>query len=222
MNVLVIAPHMDDEVLGAGGTIVKHVAQGDRVCVCIAANRAYGHRYSRAAIEKERQAARRAQKILGYHEARFLDLPDEQLDRAVIEVIVPLERVYDATRPDIVYTCHRGDVHQDHRAVFEASMVVCRPMQRHRPRRLLSYEVPSSSDQAPPFADRRFLPNCYEVLTSTQLATKIDALRCYERESRDFPHPRSAEGIATYAKTRGMEAGSKAAEAFMIIRELRG
>ena len=38
MKVLVIAPHMDDEVLGCGGTIIRHVDSGDQVTVCIVAN----------------------------------------------------------------------------------------------------------------------------------------------------------------------------------------
>ena len=76
MNVLVVAPHMDDEVLGCGGTIMRHGAESHRVTVCIVANRAYGHRYDKEAVDEEKEACRRAQRVLGYEELVFLDLPD--------------------------------------------------------------------------------------------------------------------------------------------------
>lgn len=221
MNVLVIAPHMDDEVLGMGGTIAKHVQRGDEVTVCVVTNRAYEHRYDDVAIQREQEAAQRAQAVLGYHALRFLGLPDEQLDRALIDVIVPLERLYAQVKPDAVYTCHRGDLHQDHRAAFEATMVVCRALNRHRPQRLLCYEVPSATDQAAPFSERQFIPTVYELMAPEQLEKKVAAMRCYQREVRSFPHPRSPEGIVTYARRRGIEVGGEAAEAFMAVREIR-
>lgn len=219
MRVLVIAPHMDDETLGMGGTIAKHVAQRDTVVVCICANRAYDHQYSETAIAQEESAAREAKKVLGYQDVRFLNLPDEQLDGRLIDVIVPLEKVCDEVAPDIVYTCHRGDTNQDHQAVFKATMIVCRSLARSRPDRLLCYEVPSSSDQAPPFLESQFAPNYY-VDIGPHLDKKIKALSCYQRELRAFPHPRSPEGIATYARKRGVEVGCEAAEAFMVVREI--
>ncbi len=221
MKVLVVAPHMDDEVLGMGGTIAKRVERGDQVCVCVVANRAYGHRYLDFAIHEEQEAARRAQQILGYQELRLLNLPDEQLDGKLIDVIVPLETVYVELRPDVVYTCHGGDINQDHRAIFQAMIVVCRPATSHRPNRLLCYEVPSSTDQAPPFREWQFMPNLYEHLSPAWLEKKVRAMQCYGRELRPFPHPRSTEGIVTYARHRGMEAGAEAAEAFVVVRDIR-
>lgn len=218
MKILVIAPHMDDETLGVGGTIAKHVQQGDAVTVCICANRAYGHQYLAPVIAQEEEAARRAREILGYQNVRFLNLPDEQLDKKIIDIIIPLEQVCEEIAPEIVYTCHRGDGNQDHQAVFKASMVACRAIGRSRPRRLVCYEVPSSTDQVPPFQEFQFAPNFY-VDIKAQLNTKIEAMKCYERESRAFPHPRSPEGITVYAKKRGIEIGYEAAEAFMILRD---
>lgn len=220
MRVLVIAPHMDDEVLGVGGTIAKHVEERDFVAVCFVANRAYGHEYDASTIEREQNAARQAQRILGYHESRFLNLPDEQLDRGTIDIIVPLERACDELRPEIVYTCHRGDPHQDHQAVFKASMVLFRAISSHGPRRLLCYEVPSSTDQAAPFAELQFMPTTHVYIPPHRLQKKLDALQCYERESRAYPHPRSCDGVLAYARKRGIEVGLEAAEAFMVLRDV--
>jgi LmbE family N-acetylglucosaminyl deacetylase len=80
--------------------------------------------------------------------------------------------------------------------------------------------VPSSTDQVPPYPEYQFVPNVY-VDVEGYLETKIEAMAQYERESREYPHPRSAEGIRTYAKKRGMEAGITAAEAFSLLRELQ-
>ncbi len=121
-------------------------------------------------------------------------------------------------QPDIVYTHHRGDSNQDHRAVFAASLIACRAISRHKVKKLLSYEVPSSTDIAPPFPEYAFQPNYY-VNVKDFLQKKIDAMRAYVREMKQFPHARSAKGIQVFAEKRGMEVGFEAAEAFVVIRE---
>jgi LmbE family N-acetylglucosaminyl deacetylase len=218
MRVLVIAAHMDDEVLGPGGTIVRHVAAGDNVTVCIACMRAYDHQYNPQLIEEEKQATRSAAEIMGYHDLRFLDLRDELLDERLLDVIQPLEECVLDVRPAVVYTHHRGDTNQDHRAVFQASLVACRSLARHKVARVLSYEVLSSTDQAPPFPEYAFQPNYY-VNISDALVRKIAAMSAYQRELRDFPHPRSIRGIEILAQKRGMEVGLDAAEAYMVVRD---
>ena len=218
MRILIIAPHMDDEVLGCGGTILRHVNDGHKVSVCVVANRAYDHVYNKARIEQEKNACRKAQAILGYHDLTFLDLPDERLDTCQIDIIVPLEETLQRVLPDIVYIPHRGDMNQDHRAVFEAARVACRPFAPYRIQSLRVFEVPSSTDQVTAISEWPFCPTMYVDVTDT-LAKKIEAMACYETESRPFPHPRSPEGLTAYAKKRGMEIGMKAAEAFMVLRE---
>jgi LmbE family N-acetylglucosaminyl deacetylase len=210
---------MDDEVLGCGGTIIRHARANDQVAVCLVANRAYGHRYVPELIAREKEACQRAKEILGYQEAIFLDLPDEQLDRSQIDLIIPLEQVVTQVKPDIVYLPHRGDLNQDHRTVFDAGLVACRPLGVHRVSCLRVYEVPSSTDQVPGANSWPFLPGYYVELGEA-LDLKIAALGCYEVESRPYPHPRSPEGLRAYARKRGMEVGLKAAEAFVILRDI--
>jgi LmbE family N-acetylglucosaminyl deacetylase len=219
-RVLVIAPHMDDEVLGTGGAIARHVARGDEVKVCIVAHRVYGHEYDEEKNRFERECTEKARAALGYRETAFLGLPDERLDACLQEILVPLEEQVRAFAPEVVYIPHRGDLNQDHRAVFHASVIALRPHANPKVRRILSYEVPSSTDQAPPFPEYAFLPNCYLNITDV-LDRKVGALRCYLTETRPFPHPRSGEGLITLARKRGMESGFPAAEAFMVVRETR-
>lgn len=219
MNALIIAPHMDDEVLGCGGTILRHIESGDYVTVCIVANRAYEHKYDQKIIKQEKNSCKKAQKILSYQNLIFLDLPDEKLDHSQIDIITRIEKVVFECKPDIAYIPHRGDLNQDHRAVFEASRVAFRPNAIHQITTLRTYEVPSSTDQVPRTNEWPFSPN-YFVNIEHVLEKKLEAMACYLRESKVFPHPRSSEGLEIFAKKRGMEAGIKAAEAFMILRDV--
>lgn len=218
MNVLVIAAHMDDEVLGAGGAIARHTAAGDTVTICICCRRAYQHRFPQRRREEDEAAARRAAAVLGCRRVRFLRLPDERLDEGLLSVIVPLEACVAQVRPSVVYTTHRGDNNQDHRAVFQATMVACRSIAVPKVPRLLCYEVLSSTEQAPPFPESAFQPNFYVSIREV-LPDKLRAMRAYQRELRAFPHPRSLKGIEVLAQQRGMEVGFEAAEAFMLIRD---
>jgi LmbE family N-acetylglucosaminyl deacetylase len=218
-RILVIASHMDDEVLGVGGTLAKHVESGDLVTVCVVCKRAYNHIFDPTLIAEEEAATLRAAATLGYSDVRFLRLRDELLDERLLDVIVPIEDCVADTAPDVVYTHHRGDSNQDHRSVFSASMIACRSIARHRVPRLVCYEVLSSTDIAPPFPEFAFQPN-FAVNIQPFLAKKIEAMKFYEREGRAFPHPRSAKGIEVLAAKRGMEFGFEAAEAFMVVRDM--
>jgi len=218
MKVLVISAHMDDEVLGMGGTIAKHVAAGDEVTVCIACKRAYNHQFDPKIVDEEKAAARRAAKVLGYQDVRFFDLKDELLDERLLDIIVPLEECVQKVKPALVYTHHRGDSNQDHRAVFQGSLVVFRTIAAHKVSRLLTYEVPSSTEQAPPFSEYAFQPNFYVDINGF-LDRKVEATKAYTRELREFPHPRSAKGVEVLAQKRGMEIGFLAAEAFVVVRD---
>jgi LmbE family N-acetylglucosaminyl deacetylase len=209
---------MDDEVLGVGGTMAKHVERGDDVHVCIVCQRAYDHKFVPEQVEAERAATLRAARILGCGTPTFLNLRDELLDERLLDVIVPIEACLARERPDIVYTNHRGDANQDHRAVFSASLVACRSIATPKVKRVLAYEVPSSTEQAPPFPEYAFQPNFY-VDIAAFLERKVDALKAYARELREFPHPRSAKGVEVQAMKRGMEVGFVAAEAFMVVRD---
>ena len=220
MKILVIAPHMDDEVLGCGGVIARHVAVGDDVSVCFIAHRVYNHRFSRKKNDTEKSHARKAKAILEYKESVFFGLSDERLDVCVQDIIIPLERYIFKKRPEIVYCPFAEDNNQDHRSVFNATRVALRPLATPFVKKVLAYEVLSSTEQSPPLYKCAFLPNYY-VDIKKYIKNKIDAFKCYETEKRDYPHPRSLEAIKVLAQMRGIEIGLEYAEAFMILREKR-
>jgi len=218
MNTLFISAHMDDEVLGCGGTIARHVTSGDRVFVAFMAHRIYNRTFNKKKNEIEKRHARQVQDVLGYKEAVFFDMLDERLDTCIQDMLIPLEKYIKKVKPDVVYCPFRGDNSQDHRAVFDAARIAIRPSTNRAIRKVLMYEIPSSTEQSPPLYESAFLPNYYVDITK-YIDKKIKAYRCYKTEKREYPHPRSEKGLRILAQKRGIEIGLDYAEAFMIIRD---
>lgn len=219
MKVLVIAPHPDDEVLGCGGTLAKHAKTGDDVYLCIA-TRAYTPDWSEKFIKNREKEVSKVNKILGIKKTHFLDFPTVKLDTIPQkELNDAISKVVNKVGPDTVYIPHRGDVNKDHRIVFEMTMVALRPKPSSTAKRVLSYETLSETEWAVPSKEDAFIPNVYVDISDT-LKTKLSAMSAYKSELKDYPHPRSIGGISALAKKRGTEVGLKAAEAFMLMREV--
>lgn len=220
-NVLVIAAHPDDETFGVGGTIARHAAHGDRVTMLILTD---GVTARHAETGPQKEAARRAIQILGARQVYFGELPDQRLDSLpLLEVIRPISQLIRDLRPEWVYTHHRGDANQDHRATFAATLVAVRPVEGSLIERVLCYEVASSTEWGPPYSEWAFIPNLFVDVGAT-LETKLQAVDAYrdtfESEVKPFPHPRSPEAVRIYAQNRGTTAGIPAAEAFVLMREI--
>lgn len=218
MNILVLAPHPDDEVLGCGGTIAKHTSDGDEVNLCIV-TKAYPPEWPKEEVKQRKEEALRANRILGTKKTYFLDLPTVKLDTIPQkELNEAITQVVNKLQPEIVYIPHGGDLNNDHRLVFSAAMVATRPKPPLTIRRVLCYEVLSETEWAAPFVENAFMPNVYVDISKT-LATKLKAMSEYKSELKEFPHPRSLEAISALTKMRGATIGVEAAEAFMLIRE---
>lgn len=219
-RVLVIAAHPDDELLGLGGTVARHAADGDEVTAVIVSEGA-SSRYQGGADETLRASARAAAAVLGTREVRFLGLPDQQLDaRPILEVIRPIEEAVSALRPEVVYTHHWGDLNRDHRVVSEAVMVACRPVGDSYPRRLICFETPSSSEWSSTDLSLQFVPNSFVDIGAT-VEHKLRAMACYQTEVRPAPHPRSLASLRSRAAYWGQIVGRAYAEAFVVVREVR-
>lgn len=218
-KILVIAPHPDDEVLGVGGAIAKHAKKGDEVYLCVV-TKAYTPDWSEEFLKNRQKEIKKANKILGVKNTYFLDFPTVKLDTVPQkELSEAISNVVNKVRPAVVYIPHRGDVNKDHRLVFETAVVALRPKPRSVVRKVLSYETLSETEWAAPPTEDVFAPNVYVDISDT-LKTKLNAMSAYKSELKKYPHPRSLEGITALANKRGIEAGLKAAEAFMLVREI--
>jgi len=219
-NVLIVAAHPDDEVLGCGGVAARHVRRGDSVEVLIVAEGATSRGDGDGAVAALADGARKAATVLGTRPPRFGGLPDNRLDTiALLDVVKLVEATGDEVRPDIVYTHHAGDLNIDHQVVARAVATAFRPLPDATVKALYSFETLSSSEWALPSADTHFQPCRFENISDV-LDLKLAALECYANEMRAFPHPRSIDAVTALARVRGATAGVAAAEAFCVFREI--
>jgi LmbE family N-acetylglucosaminyl deacetylase len=219
--VLVIAPHPDDEVLGLGGTIAKLADQGREVFVVIV-TRGDPSMFPSTSIEQTRREALAAHAVLGVTKTIFLEgFPAALLDTVPLsELNAALRDTLRSIEPDVIFLPYYGDLHLDHRKVFESGLVAARPEGTYVPASLYAYETLSETNWGAPLSRSAFAPNTF-VDISPSLDRKLKAFRAYETQVRPFPHERSLEAIQALATTRGATVGLEAAEAFVLIRSIR-
>jgi len=213
-NVLVIAPHAMDEVLGCGGTVARHAQEGRRVDTLVL----FGDGSGRDA--ERRVAAAQAAALLGTNAPRYVGLPENRGDTVpLVEVIGAVERAIVDCRPEIVYLPHGGSLHIDHQITFRAAVTAIRAVPGQSVRALYAYEILSSTEWAPRSLGEPFSPTRFIDIEHT-LECKLRALDCYGTELRPAPHARSRESVTALARSRGYSVGMAAAEAFLVLREL--
>ena len=227
MNILVIVAHPDDEVLGCGASIAKWSKEGIYVHVMILAEGATSRDAVRSRdirtneLSTLMEATQKAGSILGVASVKLLDFPDNRIDSVDrLDVIKAIEEHIAHIKPHTVVTHHVGDVNVDHQIVSESVVTACRPQPNNSVKRLLAFEVNSSTEWQVSGYNRAFQPNWYEDVTDT-LRLKIEALKKYKTELRDWPHSRSKNAVEYLARWRGASVGCEAAEAFTLMREIR-
>lgn len=220
MVVLVIAPHPDDEVLGVGGTIAKRTAQGHEVYVCIV-TKGCKPLFSPESVEQVRNEAKVADRYLGVNETIMLDFPAAMLEEVPrYQLNDALVKVMERIKPDEVYIPHRGDMQIDHQMVVDAAMVALRPKYKHVVKRIYAYETLSETGWNIPSATNDFIPTVYEDI-SDSLSVKTLAMHSFGSQLQEFPAARSIGAIEALARFRGSTVSADAAEAFMLIREIK-
>ncbi|MDX1387854.1 MAG: PIG-L family deacetylase [Acidobacteriota bacterium] len=226
MKVLVIGAHPDDEVLGCGGTIARLADEGADVSIHILAEGVTA-RFDRRddadpkAIGVLHAQARAAGEILGAKRVELHGLPDNRLDTvALLDVVKVVEEIIASSRPEVIYTHHGGDLNVDHGIVHRAVLTATRPDDSQSAREVYAWEVPSSTEWSFHRFEPSFRPNVFVDVSET-LERKIEAMKAYTGELRDFPHPRSPEALESIARRWGTVAGFRAAEAFELVRSLR-
>ena len=221
MRVLAISVHPDDETLGCGGTLLRHVAEGDEL-FWLVVTEGYEPQWTAETIQIK--AAEVASVAEAYRVQQYfkLGLPALRLETLPLgEMIDRIREVIAEVRPEVVYLVHGGDVNSDHYAVFTATMSVLKTfyMRKWGVRRILSYETLSSTEAAPPQPHRAFVPNVYRDITP-YIERKIEIMGLYESESHPDPMPRGPSAIRALARYRGASIAVNYAEAFMLIREV--
>ncbi len=216
-TILIVAPHPDDEVLGCGGTIKKLSLDGNEIYVLIMSRGKKGL-YSDDRVLNVRREALAAHKLLGVKDTRFLDFPAPELDLISVSVLSEsISNQIQEIRPRTLYLPHRGDIHKDHQAVFDAGLVASRPVAGNSIKEIFTYETLSETEWAPPYSNDVFIPDVFINVADT-FEAKLDALNCFISQLREFPNPRSLKSIEALANLRGSTVGFTHAEAFKTIR----
>lgn len=212
MNILVIAPHNDDEVLGVGGTIAKLVDQGHLVYVCEVT--------SGRNIEHLREEALNAHQVLGISKTFFLGIPVNSLRTSKQTIInEKISEIVKAVSPEMVFLPHIGDIHTDHKETASAAMIALRTVNAPFVKKILAYETLSETGWDTPNVVNEFIPTLWSDITD-YIDVKLKAMSAYQSQLHDYPHPRSIQAVRNQAAYRGNTVNKEYAEAFVVIREI--
>lgn len=213
-RILVIAAHPDDELLGCGGTVIRHTDNGDEVRSIIVCE-GESLRYKKEQYN-QKDYTERAAKLMGVSQIYRLGYPDQRLDTiSLVDLNISLEKIIRDYRPQRIYLQYGGDLNRDHRIVFESANVALRPTAEFVEEIFAFYTVGSTElGYTMPF-----IPT-YWVDITNQLERKIKAFECYISEIREYPHPRSSQSLRNLALFTGNQCCMEAAESFVTIRKI--
>ena len=221
--ILCVAAHPDDEILGCGGTMAK--LSGDNSVYTLILGEGITSRdildtEKSGGLEELKKQSEQANKILGVKKVFFEKFQDNKFDTIpLLDIIKSIEKTIQEIKPEVIFTHHYGDLNIDHQLTHRAVLTAVRPVGSPIVKKIRSFEVLSSTEWNYQNQNNVFTPNTYIDISET-LNKKLEAMKVYKSEIRDYPHPRSLEGIKILAQKRGLEAGLKFAEAFMLIREI--
>ena len=198
MRILVFAPHNDDEILGVGGTMAKYAKIGHEVYVCEVTSGVNDE-----LVKKIQQEALEAHKIIGVKKTIFLGLPVVGLkETPTVEINAKIFKVVEKIKPDIAFIPHKGDMHIDHAEVARRAMVALRIVHNPQLKTIYAYETLSETEWNLPTVDNAFIPNVWSDISDT-INLKLEAMKCFKSQIKNFPHPRSLKGIEALSNFRG-------------------
>ena len=214
---LVIAVHPDDETLGCGGTLLKHKANNDEIhwLICTAINK------NQSKYKVREQEIEKISKMYDFNGVHKLELNTMQVDEySISELIEKISKVIKKVQPNIIYLPFKGDVHSDHRKIFEAAFSCTKTFRYPFIKNMYMMENLSETEFAPSTMGDNFVPNVFFDI-SKYLDKKIQLMKIFESEIDMHPFPRSEKNIKALATFRGASCGCEYAESFMLLKEIK-
>ena len=224
-QILVVAAHPDDEILGCGGTISRLIAEGNEISVLILGEGVTARDKHRS-IENRKQdlnvlkkQSQKANSILSVNKVYFMNFPDNRFDSLpLIEIIKKIEEIKQIIKPEIIFTHYEKDLNIDHQITYKATITATRPIRNETVKEIYSFEILSSTEWSYPLL---FSPNIFFEITLKDIENKTNAMKIYKNELNEWPHPRSVEAIKMNAKQWGFKSGFNYAEAFILVRSMK-
>ena len=218
--VLVIAPHPDDETLGCGATLLRHIAAGDVVHWMICTSIDDKIRFGSDKVEGRKKLISSVFQSYPFSGMSQLELKSAQLDEYPLSnIISQMNAVIRQLQPNIIYMPFGGDVHSDHRIVFDCMLACTKSFRHPYLREIHSYEVLSETNFNIDSSSSCFKPNYYVDITG-HLERKLEIVRLYDEEMGEFPFPRNTRLMRALSDLRAAEAGVMAAEAFVTLKRI--
>ncbi len=215
-NVVVIAPHPDDETLGLGGSIKRLTMNKVKVSILIVS----GHLpplYKKKDFNQTVSESKKAFKHLGVSDYEFLKIPATKVNELPVATLNRKINKFITDRcPDTVFIPF-PDRHIDHRVIFDSSVVACRPLNKNSPKNVLLYETLSETHWNVPNVEPFFNPTVFINIDDT-IKDKISALKFYKSQINTSTPSRSLKAIESLAKFRGSQNGCEYAESFQVVR----
>ncbi len=219
-KVMVLAVHPDDETLGCGGTLLKHKASGDECNWVIGTGMDEAAGFSKDAIDQRDKEIETVTKMYDFNSVFKLGLKPTMVDQyAIREVVSKIAEVIDQIKPNVIYLPYGGDVHSDHKLLFEAAYSCIKIFRRPFIKKILVMETVSETEFATALGGVAFTPNFF-VDISVHIEKKLEIMKVYKDEIGGHPFPRSLKNIQALATFRGATAGCKYAESFIILKEI--
>lgn len=223
-KILIIAAHPDDEVLGCFGTVAKMIKKGYKAYTLILGEGKTSRDINNNVINKQNELLElkneilEANKSIGIKDVFIEKFPDNRFDSVdLLSIVKVVEKVKNEIKPDIIFTHFENDLNIDHQITYKAVITATRPMANESVKEIYSFEILSSTEWKYPLT---FNPDIFFDVSET-LEDKVKAMSFYKSELREFPHPRSLEGIELNAKYWGMRVGKEAVEAFKCVRIIK-
>jgi LmbE family N-acetylglucosaminyl deacetylase len=217
-KVIVISAHPDDEILGAGGTLLKHKHAGDLLSWLIVTKISEEHGFSKERVISRQNEIEIVKTMVGFSSIYQLNYPTMSLNSESVNRMIPeMSSIFLDFEPEIIYVMNRSDAHSDHRYTFDAVVACTKSFRYPFIKKVLMYECISETEFAPQLPEKVFIPNYFVDITNF-FEKKIEIMKVYESEMGEHPFPRSNENIKALAVFRGASVGVQYAESFQIIK----
>ncbi|HSH65652.1 MAG TPA: PIG-L deacetylase family protein [Bacteroidia bacterium] len=217
-KIVVIAAHPDDEIIGCGGTLLKHRSNGDEVFWIIITGVSSQSGFSKERVESRAQEINKVAGEIGFSGVHQLGYPPMEMDSTTMNKLIPkLSVLFNQLQPEVIYVMNRSDAHSDHRVTFDAVMACTKSFRYPFIKKVLMYECISETEFAPALPEKVFQPNYY-VDVSSYMKKKLELMNVYESEVGAHPFPRSIRNLEALAVFRGASVGVEYAEAFQLIK----